>query len=369
MAVHKVPQDVEAEDKFLGPLTFKQFLFFGGALITGFLMYQLVVSGVAFLVVLILPFFAICVTLAFPWTKDQPTELWLASRIRFLLVPHRRIWDQDDIKELVTITVPKREIHVFSDGLNQNQVESRLNALANVIDSKGWVMQGGTPQTDRLANGTITNISPVSQLDADDPYDDQSSNIAQHFQSMMQDSQQRRMQNTRAMMNQAVTEQQQVVAAAQAPAANSPWFLQQGHFNNAGMTKFNEDFEASLSEQKFLEKVHQKQEEDAKSSVNNRMKTIQPLSGQPDPAAMPAPPPASAVNDLSQSGQMQSPPLMQDNPQQNAYASSPAPVDPAILALAQNDDLSVETIARQANREIRLQGDDEVVISLHDNEE
>jgi hypothetical protein len=27
MAVHKVPQDVEADDKFLGPLSFKQFLF------------------------------------------------------------------------------------------------------------------------------------------------------------------------------------------------------------------------------------------------------------------------------------------------------------------------------------------------------
>jgi hypothetical protein len=41
---------------------------------------------------------------------------------------------------------------------------------------------------------------------------------------------------------------------------------------------------------------------------------------------------------------------------------NPAP-KPAILELAHNDDLSVATIARQANKANHL-GDDEVVISL-----
>jgi len=48
MAVYKVPQDVEADDKFLGPLSFKQFLFAGGALISGYLTFLVVGSGGAF---------------------------------------------------------------------------------------------------------------------------------------------------------------------------------------------------------------------------------------------------------------------------------------------------------------------------------
>lgn len=251
MAVHKVPQDVEAEDKFLGPLSFKQFLFFGGALITGFLMFQIVTSGVGFLAILILPIFAVCVIMAFPWTKDQPTELWLASRIRFLLVPRKRIWDQDDVKDLVTITVPKREVHIYSDGLSQTQVKSRLNALANVIDSKGWAVKNpvvpSQTQTDRLAHGTMATTNPTAQLDEPDPYDDHSSAIAQHFESMIQESQEKHRDATREKMNQALHGGGQVIEPGTASTnASSPWFLQQGHINDAGMSKFNTTFEESL---------------------------------------------------------------------------------------------------------------------------
>ncbi len=362
MAEYKVPQDVEAEDKFLGPLSFKQFLFFGGALITGFLIYQVIAYGLAFLVLPILPFFIVCITLAFPWTKDQPTELWLASRIRFMLVKHKRIWDQDAMKDLVTITVPKREAHIYTDGLNQLQVKSRLNALANVVDTKGWAIKNPTSttlQTDRLTSGNMGQQNPAALLDAADPFDEKTSTIAQQFDSMIEASKVRRMENTRALMNQALASQPTTSQMPQQPIA-TPWFLQHDTQNDAGMSKFNEGFEDSLNEQKFLDKVHKKQEDDAKAAAgtNGRMKTVQPIGATDlQQSTMPAtPPPVTAPQ-----------PSQQTNFQQPAYVSSTPPVDPAILALAQNDDLNVATIARQANREIRLEGDDEVVISLHDN--
>ncbi len=353
MAVHKVPQDVEAEDKFLGPLSFKQFLFFGGALISGFLIYQVIAVGVPFLVVIFLPVFIVCVTLAFPWTKDQPTELWLASRIRFMLVPHKRIWDQDDIKELVTITVPKQIAHIYTDGLSQDQVRSRLNALANVVDSKGWAVKNpgggaGQLQSDRLVVGAGV-ASPTAQHDVQDPFDDRGSAIAQQFSSMIQQSEEKRMQNTRARMSRALQSAPQQPAAAPAKPTSSPWFLQQNQTQDSGMSKFKENIEESLKEQTFLKKVHKKQEEDSKSNTNNRMRVVQPLVA--DPAAS-TPQPAQ----------------QQDNTQ-TAQAYSPPPPDPAIISLAQNDDLNVETIAREANREIQLHGNDEVVISLHDDEQ
>jgi hypothetical protein len=82
MAVHKVPQDVEADDKFLGPLSFKQFLFFGGFAICGYLTYLTItrVWPVSFVFILPMIMFG---ALAFPWSKEQPTELFLGVKNTF----------------------------------------------------------------------------------------------------------------------------------------------------------------------------------------------------------------------------------------------------------------------------------------------
>ena len=45
MAEHKVPQDVEAEDKLIGPFSFRQFVYLMVAVGAGFLAF--VLSGVA----------------------------------------------------------------------------------------------------------------------------------------------------------------------------------------------------------------------------------------------------------------------------------------------------------------------------------
>ena len=81
---------------------------------------------------------------------------------------------------------------------------------------------------------------------------------------------------------------------------------------------------------------------------HTHLKTIQPLS---------------AVQDDGQSSSQ-----AQDDPASDKAISDPAgtsttPVDPAILALSGNDDLNVETLARQAKKDMPDEG--EVVISLH----
>src|SRR6187402_3059875 len=147
MAVHKVPQDVEADDKFLGPLSFKQFLFFGGTIICGYLTFLMLTKVWPLTIIFLLPTIVFAF-LAFPWSKEQPTELWLASRIRFLIMPRKRIWDQAGMKELVTITVPVREAHIYTNGLSQDEVQNRLGALASIVDSRGWAVKNVIASTD-----------------------------------------------------------------------------------------------------------------------------------------------------------------------------------------------------------------------------
>ena len=91
MAVYKVPQDVEAVDKFLGPLSFIQFLFAGGMLVFGWISWSILTSSAALLSIIFIIPTLICAILAFPWSREQPTEIWLGSRIRFFFRPRRRI--------------------------------------------------------------------------------------------------------------------------------------------------------------------------------------------------------------------------------------------------------------------------------------
>src|SRR4051812_29565117 len=141
MATYKVLQDIEAEDKLLGPFTLKQFIF---GIITfgiGFINFKLVTATELsiirwpFVVVFAVPMIVFGF-LAAPISRDQPNDIWLLARLRFLIRPHNRIWNQTGISNLVTITVPKRIETVFTDGLSQTEVRSRLNALANTLDSR-----------------------------------------------------------------------------------------------------------------------------------------------------------------------------------------------------------------------------------------
>src|SRR5471030_1443257 len=118
MSTYKVLQDIEAEDKILGPLTLRQFIYALIAALFLYISFICLTKGASYLLVLFLPPALFTGFFAFPFGKDQPTEVWALAKIRFLFKPRLRIWDQSGIKELVTVTVPKRIERVLTNGLN-----------------------------------------------------------------------------------------------------------------------------------------------------------------------------------------------------------------------------------------------------------
>src|SRR5487761_1861732 len=108
MATYKVIQDIEAEDKLLGPLTLKQFIYAGITTVCLYICFLSLSKHVPFLLVFFLPVALASGFFAWPWSLNQPTEVWALAQIRFLLKPRKRIWDQSGTKELVTITAPKK---------------------------------------------------------------------------------------------------------------------------------------------------------------------------------------------------------------------------------------------------------------------
>lgn len=209
MATYKVIQDIEAEDKLVGPLSLKQFIFALIAIFLGFLMFKLAIAEVLgftrwiFISLLVLPTLLFAV-LAAPLGGEQSTELWLLARIRFLLKPRRRIWDQTGPKQLVTITVPKKLERHLTKGFSQDEARSRLGALANVMDSRGWAVKNvsvnlSNPISDSLYNDesddrlapAIAVPQQVEMADfsaSDDILDENNNSTAQHLSEMIKES-------------------------------------------------------------------------------------------------------------------------------------------------------------------------------------
>jgi hypothetical protein len=409
--MHKVPQDVEAEDKFFGPLTFKQFLFGGGSLISGYVIFITVTKGIWPVAIVFLPFFIFFTALAFPWSKDQPTEIWLASRIRFFLVPHKRIWNQTGMKDLVTITVPKREVHVYSDGLSQDQVRSRFSALATVVDTRGWavknVMPAGAPAmtfaprptvvpSDRLVTAApdITLNERTTLVEStQDIMDVQKSPVAQQFNTLIDQSTEKHRQETLAMIQQARHHTETQANGPMLPpvqvkqgepkntlgvSAQDLRFLKQPKkAKEPALAAFQDTATvlpgqtapvaigmglpvttvAKEDEDKLLDHVKKKKQQEREQRRHGHEKVLRPLAEIEEEERQ------RAEEQAKQDAQILQEQASSEAANQQAPTTSAAPVDPAILNLANNDDLNVETLARQAKRD-KPEDPTEVIITL-----
>lgn len=89
----KVPQFIDIEDKIVGPLTLKQFLYFlaGGILI--FILWFIVKLG-AFIVIVI-PIVIICLALAFYHPQGQPLIKTVKNMFYFFIKPKLYTWKKN----------------------------------------------------------------------------------------------------------------------------------------------------------------------------------------------------------------------------------------------------------------------------------
>ncbi|HSW74852.1 MAG TPA: PrgI family protein [Candidatus Saccharimonadales bacterium] len=198
MATYKVIQDIEAEDKLLGPLTLRQFIYAAVAVLCFYLSFLVISKGAGFFAAVFLPVGFISGFFAWPWSRDQPTEIWALAKIRFMLKPRKRIWDQSGAKELVSVTAPKKIEMVYTNGLSQDEVESRLKALADMIDSRGWATKNvninlfnaqteTTQPSDRLIQASTlpTVVEANVDIRPDDDILEETNPVARQFDSMI----------------------------------------------------------------------------------------------------------------------------------------------------------------------------------------
>jgi len=182
MATYKVPQDVEADDKLIGPFSFRQFIYLIIVVLAGFAAWGLAQLFIG-LVIIPLPIIIFFGALALPLRKDQPMEVYLAAMVSFYLKPRRRLWDPEGIETLIEITAPKTYEDSRTKNLSQGEAEQRLSYLANIVDSGGWAIRG----VNAAPNMSINNDVFLEAQGAVDVLDAHTS-IAQSFNQMMSET-------------------------------------------------------------------------------------------------------------------------------------------------------------------------------------
>lgn len=321
MATYKVPQDVEADDKLIGPFSFRQFIYLimvALAIAAAWGLFQLL----PILVIIPLPIIVFFGALALPLRKDQPMEVYLAALVSFYLKPRRRFWDSDGIETLIEITVPKTIEVQRTKNISQNEAQQRFGYLAEIVDSEGWAVRG---QGVQAPSNTAMNADAYFAAQQAEDILDSNYGVAQSLDYMIGQSDTKRREEMMERMRQIPNEpavdaapptDDVTTAVTPQPVAPTPQVFS-SEAPSAAYTFF-----ASQKPQGDLDTTDY-----TPYPASMQQKIIQPL----DPG-------------LTTSGK---------------------PLSAGIMNLANDADLSIETIAHEANRINQQNGSaDEVVVSL-----
>ena len=205
MAVYKVPQDVEAEDKLLGPFSFKQFVFLIVAVGMIALAWGLfsVLPPLAIIPVPIALFFG---ALALPLRKDQPMEVYLAAVVSFMLKPKQRLWRADGTERMVEVIAPRVEEKQYGKGYDQAEVNRRLSYLATLVDTHGWSVRGVDNPNSSVRGSSMQADWYNEAQAAQDPLDP-SSKTARAFETLIERADEKRHDDIVQQMQRAQTTQ------------------------------------------------------------------------------------------------------------------------------------------------------------------
>ena len=360
MAVYKVPQDVEAEDKLLGPFSFKQFIFL--VVMVAFIGMAYVLSKIALpLAAIPLPLVIFFAALALPLRKDQPMEVYLAAIISFIMKPKIRLWQPDGLDKLIEVVAPPVDNTRYGKGYSQEEVQKRLSYLANLVDSQGWSVRGVPEPTTSMRDDLYNEAQGIPDyFDKDETVSQQIDNLLTHANN---ERRQRIIENIKTPMNSVPVPPPIPVAPPQiTPIIQQPTTVAYSGYpqNNGSQTPA---ISSSYTPMSVIQPTAP--DEDIRLTINPypvmSQSVIQPItqttqSEQTTTQALPEP----HIEEPAVTVATSEPPILPPEP-------SEEPISPAIIDLASNhSDLSIETLGREAKRikEKELKENEEIVISL-----
>ena len=363
MAQYKVPQDVEADDKLLGPFSFRQFVYLlvaAGLIALAVGMFQLF----PLLAILPVPFAFFFLAMALPLKKDQPMETYLAAIVSFYLKPRSRKWMPGQRETTVEITAPKKVEDNRTRDITGEEATHRLSFLADIVDTGGYAIKGvgASPMREDLV--AEANATP-------DMFETYQSQVLNRVID----------QDKMSRHETAVREMKEAIKrntdAGKIPDEPEPEPEKREMLPEVEETPDTEDEERMLYEP-ILRPASEKDEEDKAENtmvyglrdsailkpdvdIDSSEVLVRPQVGLgKKEESIKEPEEKESDEDLA----FKEEPTEEPEEKEEEFAKEP--VSDSIMELANNKDFSVATIAKEANRINRKEkGDDEVFISLH----
>ena len=186
---YKVPQNIDLEDKIVGPFTMKQFVYLlvAGAIVYGwwsFLSQRYEGFMPAFLVVAA-PVGLLGAALALVKVNDRPFEVFLLNLFRFIFMPKRRVWKEGYRGEAVILLgageedkakIPIKDTRSLDDlakGLEKQSADLRQNEPAPKSKgffgkifqgkSEGDAAKGAAPSGGPKINLSVKDVESAAQ--------------------------------------------------------------------------------------------------------------------------------------------------------------------------------------------------------------
>jgi hypothetical protein len=358
MAVYKVAQDVEADDKLIGPFGFRQFIYLIVVAMAGAMAWGLSQIFIPLFIIPV-PIMLFFGALALPLRKDQPMETYLAAIVSYYIKPKRRLWKPDGVHSLVEITALKNGDGRGLRTLSERETEKRLSYLADIADTRGWAVRNTAAPAPA---GSSMQSDVYNEAQATRDLLDDNERVAQSFDSMIDRAQAQRRQEAVDRIKQAPPR----------PTSPAPTTVSQLSQDNPFVAMKNSAVADSpdIRFDPYPDSIHQ--------SVIAPLENIAPPFAAPEPSAMPTPTPTTNLSPVSDT-------VAYSTPENTAPIATPAQLTPVntgnvasdstpettsennpspdIINLAHNTTLSVETIAHEAKR-LSKKDDQEVLITL-----
>lgn len=140
---YKVPQNIDLEDKIVGPFTMKQFAYLmgGGLLVYSF--YQIFsdyVNGTIYTVLTCTPVVILAVCLTFVKVNDRPFENFIVNLFSYIFSKKYRIWHQNYTPSAIVIKTVVKQKAVSDTG----DKRATLDEIATSLDlAAGNTGEGG----------------------------------------------------------------------------------------------------------------------------------------------------------------------------------------------------------------------------------
>ena len=338
MAQYKVPQDVVADDKLLGPFSFRQFVYLmisGGLIALAVGLFQLF----PLLAIIPLPPVLFFGALALPLRKDQPMETYLAALVSYYLKPHKRVWEPGQRESTIEITAPKIVEASRTRDITGEEATHRLSFLANLVDTEGYAIKGMS--SNPMREDLVAEANATSDMFE--------SNHFNNLESAIVRDENERHAEVVNNMKKAIENDEQMVSSFLAPKVEPK--------AESVATPIPAPEPVAVAVPPEVVVAAEPAVAPTSPVANLNLPSDKPELNSPV-VIMPGEPPAQEMHEVVE--KMAEEP--EEKPEEKPEEQAPPSRD--IMELANNPDFSVATIAKEAKR-IKEREEGEVFISLH----